>query len=84
MTREMGKVLKETRGDVQEAIDAAYYNAGEGRRMFGSDCPVGTTEQVRDGGAAADRVCGMITPGISRWRSLWKLLARRRPAATLA
>jgi acyl-CoA reductase-like NAD-dependent aldehyde dehydrogenase len=35
MTREMGKVLKETRGDVQEAIDAAYYNAGEGRRLFG-------------------------------------------------
>src|SRR5215467_14566428 len=31
MTREMGKVLAETRGDVQEAIDAAYYNAGEGR-----------------------------------------------------
>src|SRR5271157_2118607 len=35
MTREMGKVLKETRGDVQEAIDDAYYNAGEGRRLFG-------------------------------------------------
>jgi aldehyde dehydrogenase (NAD+) len=34
MTREMGKVLAETRGDVQEAIDAAYYNAGEGRRLF--------------------------------------------------
>src|SRR6266567_4255681 len=32
MTREMGKVLAATRGDVQEAIDAAYYNAGEGRR----------------------------------------------------
>src|SRR5712691_3293137 len=39
MTREMGKVLKETRGDVQEAIDAAYYNAGEGRRMFGPTVP---------------------------------------------
>src|SRR6266581_2790216 len=35
MTREMGKILKETRGDVQEAIDTAYYMAGEGRRMFG-------------------------------------------------
>jgi len=34
MTREMGKVIKETRGDVQEAIDAAYYNAGEGRRLL--------------------------------------------------
>src|SRR5215470_13208514 len=31
MTREMGKILKETRGDVQEAVDTAYYMAGEGR-----------------------------------------------------
>ncbi len=31
MTREMGKVLPETRGDVQEAIDMTYYMAGEGR-----------------------------------------------------
>src|SRR5512135_3191076 len=35
MTREMGKVLAETRGDVQEGIDTAYYAAGESRRMFG-------------------------------------------------
>jgi acyl-CoA reductase-like NAD-dependent aldehyde dehydrogenase len=35
MTREMGKVLLETRGDVQEGIDTAYYAAGEGRRLFG-------------------------------------------------
>ena len=34
MTREMGKVLDETRGDVQEAIDMTYYIAGEGRRMY--------------------------------------------------
>ena len=39
MTREMGKVLKETRGDVQEAIDTAYYMAGEGRRLFGATVP---------------------------------------------
>ncbi|QPJ64503.1 MAG: aldehyde dehydrogenase family protein [Candidatus Nitrohelix vancouverensis] len=39
MTREMGKVLKETRGDVQEAIDMAYYAAGEGRRMAGETVP---------------------------------------------
>ena len=38
MTREMGKVLAETRGDVQEAIDAAYYNAGEGRRLLDRLC----------------------------------------------
>jgi aldehyde dehydrogenase (NAD+) len=35
MTREMGKVLAETRGDVQEGIDTAFYAAGEGRRLFG-------------------------------------------------
>jgi alpha-ketoglutaric semialdehyde dehydrogenase len=39
MTREMGKVLSETRGDVQEAIDMTFYMAGEGRRMFGHTVP---------------------------------------------
>jgi aldehyde dehydrogenase (NAD+) len=39
MTREMGKVLDETRGDVQEAIDMTYYMAGEGRRQFGQTTP---------------------------------------------
>ena len=39
MTREMGKVLKETRGDTQEAIDTGYYFAGEGRRMYGLTTP---------------------------------------------
>ncbi len=39
MTREMGKVLNETRGDVQEAIDMTFYMAGEGRRLFGMTTP---------------------------------------------
>src|SRR5271165_6389836 len=39
MTREMGKVLAETRGDGQEAIDMTYYMAGEGRRLFGQTTP---------------------------------------------
>ena len=39
MTREMGKILNETRGDVQEAIDLAYYTAGEGRRLLGETVP---------------------------------------------
>jgi alpha-ketoglutaric semialdehyde dehydrogenase len=39
MTREMGKILAETRGDVQEAIDMTYYMAGEGRRQFGVTTP---------------------------------------------
>src|SRR5258708_5506477 len=39
MTREMGKVLQETRGDVQEAIDMAFLMAGEGRRLHGVTTP---------------------------------------------
>ena len=39
MTREMGKPLSETRGDVQEAIDMTYYMAGEGRRLAGQTVP---------------------------------------------
>ncbi|HEX2462002.1 MAG TPA: aldehyde dehydrogenase family protein, partial [Vicinamibacterales bacterium] len=39
MTREMGKVLDEARGDVQEAIDMTYFMAGEGRRLYGQTVP---------------------------------------------
>ncbi len=39
MTREMGKILAETRGDVQEAIDLTYFSAGEGRRLGGETVP---------------------------------------------
>jgi alpha-ketoglutaric semialdehyde dehydrogenase len=39
VTREMGKVLAEGLGDVQEAIDMAYYMAGEGRRLCGETVP---------------------------------------------
>ncbi|HEY9125752.1 MAG TPA: aldehyde dehydrogenase family protein [Acidobacteriaceae bacterium] len=62
MTREMGKVLAETRGDVQEAIDEAFYAAGEGRRLFG----VTTPSELRNKFAMSMRmpvgVCAMITP----------------------
>ena len=62
MTREMGKILKESRGDVQEAIDMAYYAAGEGRRLFGRT----TTSELKDKFAMSIRtpigVCGLITP----------------------
>jgi acyl-CoA reductase-like NAD-dependent aldehyde dehydrogenase len=62
MTREMGKVLHETRGDVQEAADTAFYMAGEGRRLFGQTTP----SELRDKFAMSVRmpvgVCGMITP----------------------
>jgi len=62
MTREMGKVLAETRGDVQEAIDEAFYVAGEGRRLFG----VTTPSELQNKFAMSVRmpvgVCGLITP----------------------
>jgi acyl-CoA reductase-like NAD-dependent aldehyde dehydrogenase len=62
MTREMGKVLPEARGDVQEAIDVAYYMAGEGRRLFGMTVP----SEMPDKFAMAIRrpigVAGIITP----------------------
>jgi acyl-CoA reductase-like NAD-dependent aldehyde dehydrogenase len=75
MTREMGKVIKETRGDVQEAVDTAYYMAGEGRRLFGPTTP----SELPNKFAMAVRhplgVCAMITP----WNfpmaiPSWKLL----------
>ncbi|MBW3552160.1 MAG: aldehyde dehydrogenase family protein, partial [Gemmatimonadetes bacterium] len=62
MTREMGKVLTETRGDVQEGIDTAYYAATEGRRLFGHTVP----SELRDKWAMTYRrpigVVGVITP----------------------
>jgi len=75
MTREMGKVLAETRGDVQEAIDAAYYNAGEGRRLFGPTVPSEMPNKFAMAVRQPVGICGMITP----WNfpmaiSSWKLL----------
>ena len=62
MTREMGKVLEETRGDVQEAIDMTYFMAGEGRRLYGQTVP----SELRDKFAMSVRqpvgVCSVITP----------------------
>jgi acyl-CoA reductase-like NAD-dependent aldehyde dehydrogenase len=62
MTREMGKVLDETRGDVQEAIDMTYFLAAEGRRLHGQTAP----SELRDKFAMSLRqpigVCAMITP----------------------
>src|SRR5688500_3026771 len=46
MTREMGKVLAETRGDVQEGIDTAYYAAVEGRRRLGPGVPPARRRQA--------------------------------------
>src|SRR5207245_7878698 len=62
MTREMGKVLVEARGDVQEAVDMGKFIAGEGRRAFGETVP----SELRDKWAMTMRqplgVVGVITP----------------------
>jgi aldehyde dehydrogenase (NAD+) len=62
MTREMGKVLDETRGDVQEAIDMTFFMAGEGRRQYGQTVP----SELRDKFAMSIRqpigVSAVITP----------------------
>ena len=62
MTREMGKVLAETRGDVQEAIDEAYYVAGEGRRLFGVTAPSELTNKFAMSVRMPVGVIGMIAP----------------------
>ncbi len=62
MTREMGKVLEETRGDVQEAIDTAFYMAGEGRRMFGQTTPSELQSKFAMSVRMPVGVCGMIAP----------------------
>jgi aldehyde dehydrogenase (NAD+) len=62
MTREMGKILTETRGDVQEGIDTAYYTAGEGRRLFGDTVPCELPNKFGMSVRTPVGVCGMITP----------------------
>jgi len=61
-TREMGKVLKESRGDVQEGIDCAFLNAGEGRRLFGETTPAELPDKFAMSVRMPIGVCGLITP----------------------
>lgn len=75
MTREMGKPLEETRGDVQEGIDCAFYYAGEGRRLFGQTTPSELTNKFAMTVRAPIGVCALITPwnfpiAIPCWKSL--------------
>ncbi|GHH99336.1 aldehyde dehydrogenase family protein [Neobacillus kokaensis] len=80
LTSEMGKVIAEGRGEVQEAIDMAFYMAGEGRRLFGETVP----SELRNKFAMSIRVpigvAGLITPwnfpiAIASWKSLPALVA---------
>jgi alpha-ketoglutaric semialdehyde dehydrogenase len=61
-TREMGKVLAETRGDVQEAIDMTYYMAGEGRRQFGQTTPSEMVAKFQMSVRMPVGIAGLITP----------------------
>jgi acyl-CoA reductase-like NAD-dependent aldehyde dehydrogenase len=80
MTSEMGKVIAEARGDVQEGIDIAYLMAGEGRRLFGDTVP----SELPDKWAMSVReplgVAGLITPwnfpvAIPCWKMMPALIA---------
>ncbi|MGA7339481.1 MAG: aldehyde dehydrogenase family protein [Terracidiphilus sp.] len=80
MTREMGKVLAETRGDVQEAIDEAFYVAGEGRRLFGQTTPSELQNKFAMSVRMPVGVVGLITPwnfpmAIPSWKLFPALVA---------
>jgi aldehyde dehydrogenase (NAD+) len=80
MTREMGKVLAETRGDVQEAIDMTYYMAGEGRRLFGKTTPSELPNKFAMCVRMPKGVAGLITPwnfpmAIPSWKTMPALIA---------
>jgi acyl-CoA reductase-like NAD-dependent aldehyde dehydrogenase len=62
MTREMGKILQETRGDTQEGIDTAYLAAGEGRRMYGDTAPSELPDKFCISFRMPIGVAGIITP----------------------
>ena len=62
MTREMGKVLKETGGDVQEAIDCTFYTAGEGRRLHGFTTPAEMPNKFAMCVRQPVGLCGLVTP----------------------
>lgn len=79
MTREMGKVLAETRGDVQEGIDTAYYAATEGRRLFGHVVPSELPSKWAMSYRRPIGIAGLITPfnfplAIPTWKAFPALL----------
>lgn len=80
MTREMGKVLDETRGDIQEAIDTGYYAFGEGRRFFGRTAPSELKDKATFTTHLPLGVVGVICPwnfpmAIPSWKIFPALLA---------
>jgi aldehyde dehydrogenase (NAD+) len=80
MTREMGKVLAETRGDVQEGIDTAYYASSEGRRLFGHTVPSELPNKFNMAMRVPIGVAGVVTPwnfpmAIPTWKIFPALLS---------
>ena len=80
LTREMGKVLEEARGEVQEGIDMALYMAAEGRRLFGETVPSELPNKFAMSVRAPIGVAGLITPwnfpiAIATWKAFPALVA---------
>ncbi|HRP01914.1 MAG TPA: aldehyde dehydrogenase family protein [Candidatus Kapabacteria bacterium] len=80
MTREMGKPTFETEGDVQEAIDTAYYAAAETRRLFGQTAPSELNNKMNMTFRVPIGVCGIITAwnfpvAVPSWKILPALAA---------
>jgi aldehyde dehydrogenase (NAD+) len=79
MTREMGKVVAETKGDIQEAIDMAFLAAGEGRRLFGVTTPSELHNKFNMAVRMPLGVAGLITPwnfpmAIPAWKGMAALV----------
>ncbi len=79
MTREMGKIINETRGDTQEAIDMTFYMAGEGRRLFGMTTPSEMLNKFDMTVRQPLGVCSFITPwnfpmAIPSWKMMPALI----------
>ncbi|WP_342513370.1 aldehyde dehydrogenase family protein [Sporosarcina sp. FSL K6-1522] len=80
LTKEMGKVIEEARGEVQEGIDMALYMAGEGRRLFGETVPSELQDKFAMSVRAPIGVVGLITPwnfpvAIATWKSFPAIVA---------
>lgn len=80
LTREMGKVIEEARGEVQEGIDMALYMAAEGRRLFGETVPSELPNKFAMSVRAPIGVVGLITPwnfpiAIATWKAFPALVA---------
>ncbi|WP_107941944.1 MULTISPECIES: aldehyde dehydrogenase family protein [Metasolibacillus] len=80
LTKEMGKVIEEARGEVQEGIDMALYMAGEGRRLFGETTPSELANKFAMSVRSPIGVVGLITPwnfpiAIATWKAFPAIVA---------